>query len=138
MISLLHRSAVRGWRIAGFTVYFAREFVVANVMVLREVLGPRSRAAPAIIAVPLRCDRPVEIVSMGNLISLTPGTLTLEVALDPPTLYVHGMFAADPTAFVAQLHDLESRLLRAMRRPGAEPADNTLPGPAGPVAPAGR
>lgn len=128
MINLVRRAAVRSWRIASFTVYFAKEFVLANLIVLWEILTPRPRARPAIIELPLRCRRPVEVVSMGNLISLTPGTLTLEVALDPPTLYVHGMFAGDPEAFVAQLRDMETRLLRAMRPVGAEPDRADLPG----------
>jgi multicomponent Na+:H+ antiporter subunit E len=121
MIDVIRRSVVRGWRILSFAVYFGWEFLKSNGMVLREILSPRGWAVPAIIALPLRCRRPVEVVSMGNLISLTPGTLTLEVALDPPTLYVHGMFASDPAAFVAHLHELEDRLLLAMRPVDAEP-----------------
>jgi multicomponent Na+:H+ antiporter subunit E len=138
MTDAVRRGAVRGWRILGFAVYFAWEFVLANAMVLREIVSLRGRTVPAIIALPLRCRRTVEIVSLGNLISLTPGTLTLEVALDPPTLYVHGMFAGDPAAFVAQLQDLESRLLRAMRPVGAEPAEPLVPGDTGPAGPGGR
>jgi multicomponent Na+:H+ antiporter subunit E len=115
MIDAARRVLIRCWRIGGFALYFAREFLLANLMVLGEILRPRGRAVPAIIEVPLRCRRPVEVVSLGNLISLTPGTLTLEVALDPPTLYVHGMFAGDAAAFVSQLRAMEDRMLLAMR-----------------------
>lgn len=112
---LLVRIPVRTGRIVGFAGYYAWEFLKANAAVLTEILRPRPRATPAVIAVPLRCRRPVEIASMANLISLTPGTLTLEVALDPPTLYVHGMFAHDADGFLADLRVLEDRLLAAMR-----------------------
>jgi multicomponent Na+:H+ antiporter subunit E len=98
-----------------FGLWFGWEFLLANIGVLWEIMAPRRRSVPAIVAVPLRSRTGREIVAMANLITLTPGTLTLEVALDPPTLYVHGMFAPDAAAFVAQLHDLERRMLAALR-----------------------
>jgi multicomponent Na+:H+ antiporter subunit E len=103
-----------------FAGYFTYQFIRSNLMVLLEVLRPRPVENPAIIAVPLRCESTAEITAMANLITLTPGTLTLEVALDPPTLYVHGMFAADPARFVADLHEMEDRLLAAMRSSGRD------------------
>jgi multicomponent Na+:H+ antiporter subunit E len=125
---LPRRVAVRAWRIAAFTLSFAWEFVVSNATVLREILTPGTRVSPAIVALPLRCRTAVEIVSLANLITLTPGTLTLEVVQEPPTLYVHGMFARDPGAFLRQLSDLEGRMLAAMR-----PVDEPLASPpAGP------
>lgn len=117
----VRRIPVRTARIIGFVLFYVWEFLKANATVLWEIFTPGIRATPAVIALPLRCRRPVEIASMANLISLTPGTLALEVALDPPTLYVHGMFVADPDGFVADLRVLEDRLLAAMR-----PVDSEL------------
>lgn len=128
-MTLPHRAAVRAWRVASFVAYFAYEFLYSNAMVLREIVSPRGRAAPAIIALPLRASSRLEIVSIANVISLTPGTLTLEVAVDPPTLYVHGMFAADPDAFLRHLRGLEGRMLAALRPVGQEPG----PAVTGPV-----
>ncbi|MCY3733260.1 MAG: Na+/H+ antiporter subunit E, partial [Chloroflexi bacterium] len=39
---------------------------------------------------------PLQITVLANLISLTPGTLSLDVSPDGTTLYVHDMFADDP------------------------------------------
>lgn len=120
---LPRRTVIRTRRIVGFAIYFAWEFLLANVEVLREILSPRARSAPAIIAVPLRCRTSLEIVSLANLITLTPGTLTMEVAYEPATLYVHGMFVHDPAEFLASLHDLEARLLAVLRPVGTEPTE---------------
>lgn len=105
----------RLWRVLGFLAYFAWEFLVANAEVLWEILRPHPAAAPAIVAVPLRCRTRLEVVAMANLITLTPGTLTVEVTEDPPALYVHGMFAGEPDRFIAGMHALEDRLLAAIR-----------------------
>lgn len=115
------RALLRSWRVAFFVVYYAYEFAYSNVQVLREVLRRRRRAAPAVVTLPLRCRTPLEVVLLANAINLTPGTLTLEIMVNPPTLYVHGMFATDPTAFVEQLRTTEKRLLAALRPVGEAP-----------------
>lgn len=110
-----YRVAVRVWRVGTFVLWFSWEFLLANLQVLWEIMRPHPRSAPAIVAVPLDSRTGREIVTMANLLTLTPGTLTLEVALDPPTLYVHGMFASDAAAFVAELQEMEARMLAALR-----------------------
>lgn len=102
-------------RVLSFVVFFAWEFLRANGEVLWDIVRPRSQVAPALVALPLRARTRLEIVSMTNLITLTPGTLTVEVAEDPPTLYVHGMFAGDPDRFIESLQALEDKLLAALR-----------------------
>lgn len=77
---------------------------------------PTGRARhPRPVRVLLRSRTPTEVTLLSNLICLTPGTLTLAVTDDPPTLYVHGMYATDAEVFRRELHDLEFRLLRAWR-----------------------
>lgn len=115
---MIVRMGVRTRRIVAFAGYFAYEFLKSNVVLLREIIRRRPRAAPAIVALPLRCRNRLETVFLANLITLTPGTLTLEVAEEPPTLYVHGMFAGDPDGFRAELRDLEDRMLLALRPVG--------------------
>lgn len=109
------RALVRAWRIGRLVTYFAGLFLLSNLQVLWEVLTPGRGTAPAIIAVPLRCRTRTEIVAFANLVTLTPGTLVLEIVREPPLLYLHGMFFHDLDAAVAGLRRLEDRLLAAMR-----------------------
>lgn len=107
-------------RLIGFAFVFARLLLVANWQVLRDIFTPGSSIEAGIARVPTRCRTDLEITMFANLISLTPGTLTLAVRRGEPTvLYVHGMYAPDPDAFRAELGAMETALLRAMRRDGA-------------------
>lgn len=115
------RLLLRTGRVLGFVGYYGYEFLKSNLLVIIEILRPRQRARPAIVELRLRASSPIEIVSLANLISLAPGTLALETALDPPTLYVHGMFGHDPEGFLADLRRMEDWMLAAMRPVGAEP-----------------
>lgn len=124
LTDLVRRTAVRSWRLAQLAVFFGYEFLYSNLMVLREILSWRGRATPALLAIPLRSRTRLEVVSIANLLTLTPGTLVVEVATDPQTLYVHVMFGSDPAGVVAQVHKLEARMLAALRPVGRGPEPN--------------
>lgn len=72
-----------------FLGVFLVELVKASAVVAWEVVTPTNRINQGIVAVPvLGCSRGV-VALVANAISLTPGTLTLEVDDDPVVLYVH-------------------------------------------------
>lgn len=111
----LSEAAARCGRGLSFLFHYSRSFLRANAVVAWEIMTPGSGIAPAIVRMPLRGRSAWERVALAHLITLTPGTLVLEVELDPPALYVHGMHAADPQRFLASLHDMEDRLLGMLR-----------------------
>lgn len=79
-------------------VLFLYELVVSSLQVFWDVVTPRHRARPAIIDMPLDVQTDAGILLVTNLISLTPGTLSIDVSEDRKTLKVHAMFADDPEA----------------------------------------
>ncbi len=83
----------------GLLVYFLWKLVVANVRLARDVVRPLSRLRPAIVAVPLSLEDDKQIVLLANLITLTPGTLSLDVSSDRKFLYVHVVNVEDVAAF---------------------------------------
>lgn len=109
-------------RLLPFAGYFATLVVVANWQVIADTLTPGSRLRPGIVALPLRCRTAGEITLLSDLITLTPGTLTIDVSDDLDLMYVHGMYAPDADEFRAELRDLESRMLRAVRLDGHQEA----------------
>ena len=82
-----------------FFVYFGWELILANLRVAFEVMTPGYRMRPGIVAVPLDLESDMEISLLANLITLTPGTLSLDVSYDNRTLYVHCMFVDDVEEF---------------------------------------
>ena len=107
---------VRLVRLPGFLLYVLKEVVVANLRVAAAVVAPAGRLRPAIVAVPLTLDRDAEIALLANLVTLTPGTLSLDVSPDRRTLYVHAMATASPDAFRREIRDgFEQRILEVLR-----------------------
>jgi multicomponent Na+:H+ antiporter subunit E len=92
-------------QVASFILYFLVELFKANLRVAFEVLTPNQRMRPAIVAVPLSIHRDVEITLLAHLITLTPGTLSLDVSSDKRVLYVHSMYVTDIPAFRREIKD---------------------------------
>jgi multicomponent Na+:H+ antiporter subunit E len=85
------RPFVRLWRVFVLLLVFLRELVVSAVEVARYTLQPTLQIHPAIIEYPLDVQTGREITMLANLISLTPGTLSLDVSPDCHCLYVHAI-----------------------------------------------
>ncbi|MCA1941733.1 MAG: Na+/H+ antiporter subunit E [Caenispirillum bisanense] len=104
------------WRALALAGYFLFDLARSSVRVAWDVLTPRHLSRPGIVGVPLDARSDGEILMTANLISLTPGTLSLDVSADRRTLWVHAMFIDDPDALRRDLKDgMERRVLEAMR-----------------------
>jgi multicomponent Na+:H+ antiporter subunit E len=105
----------RGPAAACFILFFMKELVISNVRVAWTVLGPGTRR-PGVVAVPLDLEDDVAITLLANVVTLTPGTLSLDVSPDRRTLFVHGMFVDDPEDFRREIKDgFERRIGELLR-----------------------
>jgi multicomponent Na+:H+ antiporter subunit E len=106
-------TAVRAVRLAA---YFLWELSKANVRVAIDVLTPRARMRPGVVAIPLTASSDTEITVLASLVGLTPGSLALDVSADRRTLYVHTMHLDDPDTVRREIKEgFERRLLAVTR-----------------------
>lgn len=107
-------------RLAGF---FAVALVTSSVAVTRRVCAPRMRVQPAVVSVRLPATSPAVLTVVANAITLTPGTLTLDVAVADDghaELIVHALDAPDPDAVRTDVRRLHALATAAF---GAPPID---------------
>lgn len=118
-VLLLRGSLRQGgeWRrigqIAGLCVLFIYELMVSAFRVAWVVIQPDIKAAirPAVIAVPLKVKSDAEIALLANLITLTPGTLSVDVSEDRSTLFVHALSFSTREALIADIaNGFEARI----------------------------
>lgn len=103
------RSSVNIAKLIGHFLY---ELVVGSLQVTWDVLTPVHRARPRIISVPLDVTTEAELLLLTNLVSLTPGTLSLDVTDDGRRLLVHTMFGEDEAA---QIDEIKNGMERRVR-----------------------
>lgn len=80
------------------TAVFFKELSLSAIKVALLVIRPDMQLRPGIFAFPLTLTRDFEITLLANLITLTPGTLSVDVSEDRKTLYVHALDCHDPAA----------------------------------------
>lgn len=109
----LSRRVVLG---AGLVVYFVWELVLSNLRVAYDIVSPRHRLTPGVVGVKLDARTDLEITLLANLITLTPGTMSLDVSPDRRVLYIHSMHVGDRDAFERSIKDgFERRVLKVLR-----------------------
>lgn len=115
------RYAYQSLAVVELILFTLWELMLANARVAWHTVASLRTLRPAILAVPLEPgSSDLEIMLLANLITLTPGTLTLDVAKDRSTLFVHCMHVDDPEKEIrAMKHGFERRVLAATRGKGA-------------------
>jgi len=105
------------WRTLSFVVVYVWELIAASVRIAIDVVNPWLDVRPAVVRVPLQVRSDAEVTLLANLISLTPGTLSLDVSDDNRSLFVHAMDVDDADALRRDLHDtFERRVLHLTGR----------------------
>jgi|SRR5690606_7813034 multicomponent Na+:H+ antiporter subunit E len=92
-------------RVASLLLLFLYELAASAIRVARVVLTPDLKSAirPAIVAFPLTVKSDAEIALLANLITLTPGTLSIDVSEDRSVLYVHVLTLDTREALIADI-----------------------------------
>ncbi len=99
-----------------FLGFFILELIKANLRVAVDVVTPRHRMKPGVLAIPLDIETDAEIMLLSTLITLTPGTLSLDVSEDRKILYIHAMYIDDPETYRQSVKTgFEARVLELFR-----------------------
>jgi len=93
--------------------FFVVQLVVSTGVVVVAIMSPSRRVRTGIVAIPVRGCSDGVVTLVANFITLTPGTLTLEVRRDPMTLYVHVLHVEDVESVRRDVLHLERLAVRA-------------------------
>lgn len=97
----LDRAVIRPFALLKFVGFVLWQLVQANLVLAWEILTPENKINVGVVAVPLRTESATAMMVVANVITLTPGSMTIESIRDdgrPPTLYVN----------VMHLHEIEN------------------------------
>ena len=116
----MNQSALSFWlRLPVFVPIYLLEMVKSNLKVAMDVLRPRPDFQPGFLELDLSSYGPTAQWAAGCLISMTPGTLAIDVDEATGKMLVHTLYLGDPESARADLYRLLHRSL----------------GPTGPVRP---
>ncbi|MDQ0976414.1 multicomponent Na+:H+ antiporter subunit E [Neobacillus niacini] len=81
----------RLWSFIKLIFIFIKELILSNIAIVKIVLKPKLDMRPAIFAMDTALTKDWQITLLSSLITLTPGTLVIDVSDDNKTLFIHAM-----------------------------------------------
>ncbi|SDI93880.1 Na+/H+ antiporter subunit E [Salimicrobium halophilum] len=104
------------WKVLLLVLLFLRELIVSSIDVVKFVYKKDLDNRPGIFALPLEVEGNWEITILANLISLTPGTLSLAVSDDQQTLYIHAMDIPDIETSINEIKETFEKAIMEVTR----------------------
>ena len=95
----------RVWSMISLVLLFFKELVLSNWSVVKLVIRPKLNIRPGIFAYETNLTEDWQITILSNLITLTPGTLVLDVSDDNKILYIHTIDIDDVDDAVSSIKD---------------------------------
>ena len=96
---------------------FGKELVLSALSVAWLVVQPRPRLRPGIIAYPLTLTSDAGITLLANMITLTPGTLSVDVSTNKKTLYIHAIDIDSRDRLIGRIAaGFETKVLGVLRK----------------------
>jgi multicomponent Na+:H+ antiporter subunit E len=98
-----------------FVVFFVAEVTFATARIAFEIVTPTHYMNPAIVAIPLDTKSRLETAILASLITLTPGSFSIEISDDERTLFVHTMYLSSVESFRQEIKDkFERRVINLL------------------------
>jgi multicomponent Na+:H+ antiporter subunit E len=102
------------FRLLAFPLFYLREMIGGALRISFDVFHPRPKLRPVLVRVPLRLRSHNQRLMLANLITMTPGTLSVDLEDEGNTLLVHGLYAGDNPAELVS--SIERRYLAVIAR----------------------
>ncbi|MFT4412985.1 Na+/H+ antiporter subunit E [Fredinandcohnia humi] len=95
---------------------FIRELILSNYAIFKVIIKPKLDISPGIFALPTELKKDWEIATLANLITLTPGTLVVDISDDKKLLYVHAMDLKDVDEAISSIKNTFEKAIMEVSR----------------------
>lgn len=103
-------------KLISFSGYYLMAVIAANLRIAIDVLTPGLKVKPGFLRVPLETQTDMEVLALSNFVTMTPGTLSLDVSRDGKFLYVHAIYLDDVEKTREAIgKNLQARVLEVLR-----------------------
>ena len=89
-----------------FPFFYLMEIVLGALRIAKDVIAPKPELHPVMLKVPVDLKSDLQRLLLANLVSMTPGTLSVGEENDGRTLIVHSLYGGeDPEKELQHIKD---------------------------------
>lgn len=105
--------SIRLFRLLLFILFYFKELLLSGVLLARDIIRPKKTFTHGIIRIGIDISSPTALMTLVNMVSMTPGSLIIELTPDHKYIYVHVMYLEDPESFERNIKEkFEKRIKR--------------------------
>ncbi|MEK4496266.1 MULTISPECIES: Na+/H+ antiporter subunit E [Ureibacillus] len=106
---------VRAMKIMKLVVIFFRELIVSGFVVMKQILTPNLKITPGIFKYKTILKNDWEVTALSLLLTLTPGSVVMEISESGDELYIHAMDIGQKEDLIRSLGRFETVILEVSR-----------------------
>lgn len=92
-----------------FAVFYFLKLFQANIYIAYDILTPKTFSDPGLIWVPIRLKSKLGLLLYSNLVSMTPGTLSIDYAEEKQALLVHTLYNSNK--IIEELESIQNKII---------------------------
>ena len=98
-----------------FFFFYISKVIQSNFELAYHIISPRLKMKPGIVKIPVNLKNNQAILLLVNAITMTPGTLTLDLSEDKKNIYVHFLFLSNEEKRIEEIKKLEMRISKLFK-----------------------
>lgn len=95
-----------------FIVYYLYNLAKANLYIAWDILTPKMRMKPAFMEIPVRLETDFGLLLFSNLLSMTPGTISMDISEDKKTVRVHVLYYKTDEIMLNDFYRMQEKIER--------------------------
>jgi multisubunit Na+/H+ antiporter MnhE subunit len=95
-----------------FVVYYLYNLVTANLYIAWDILTPKMHMKPAFMEVPVKLESDFGLLLFSNLLSMTPGTISIDISEDKKTVQVHVLYYKTDEIMLSEFYTMQEKIKR--------------------------
>ncbi|MGI6144659.1 MAG: Na+/H+ antiporter subunit E [Clostridia bacterium] len=104
------------WAIIKFVYVVIKEILLSSVYIIRQVISPQPTFLPGIFSLKTKLKGNIELTIISLLITLTPGSVVMEISPEDSVLYIHAMDLSDAKKMILKsIYSFEKAIMEVTR-----------------------
>ncbi len=93
-----------------FVLFYFVKLVQSNIYIAFDILTPNLKISPGIVKVPLNISSDFGLLAFSNLLSMTPGTLTVDISEDKKVIIVHVLYSKNREVVMFEIDQVQQKI----------------------------
>ena len=95
-----------------FVFFYLLKIIESNIYLAYDILTPRMHTNPGFIWVPVKLKSNIGILMFSNLLSMTPGTLSVDLSDDRKKLLVHYLYDNEQSVVFDEINKIQDKIMK--------------------------